>query len=71
MGAVTGGFLYRYLGGRGALQVFSALAVICGVLHLILHKTLLRHHEVPEITNDKQGYKDPMEASRIVAKNSE
>lgn len=71
MGAFIGGFLYRYLGGRGVLQVFSAVAVICGVVHLILHKTLLRHYEVPEIANDKQAYKPPAEAAQAVAKNSE
>lgn len=70
VGAVIGGFLYRYAGGRGALQIFSALAVICGIVHLVLHKTLLRHHEVPEITN-KQLYKAPAEAAQTVANNSE
>lgn len=70
VGAVIGGFLYRYVGGRGALQIFSAMAVICGIMHLILHKTLLRHHEVPEIMN-KQIYKAPAEAAQTVMKNSE
>lgn len=71
MGAIIGGFLYRYAGGRGALQAFSAVAVICGVIHLILHKTFLRHHEVPDITSNNQIYKSPAEAAQSVAKNSE
>lgn len=73
VGAILGGFLYRYLGGRGALQVFSAIAVVCGVLHLVLHKTLLRHHEVPEANGKQQQqgeYRPPAEAALEAAKNS-
>lgn len=61
---MLGGFLYRYLGGKGALQVFSSIGVICSITHLVLHKTLLRHCEIPESKADID-YKSPADAVAV------
>ncbi|KAH1027493.1 major facilitator superfamily domain-containing protein 6 [Dendroctonus ponderosae] len=67
IGSITGGILYKYIGGKSALQVFSSLGVFCSVIHLVLHKTYLKGHEAPVILNGNNEvvYKPPKEAVEI------
>lgn len=62
IGAVLGGFLYRYVGGRGALQIFSAIGVISSIAHYVLHMTVLRNCKPPDASKEN-GYKSPAEAA--------
>ncbi|XP_018565795.1 major facilitator superfamily domain-containing protein 6 [Anoplophora glabripennis] len=65
IGSFLGGILYKCIGGRNAMQVFSAFGVLCSISHLVLHKTILQNHEVP--TEDGQSeYKSPEEAIKYV-----
>ncbi|KAJ8961416.1 hypothetical protein NQ318_014662 [Aromia moschata] len=61
IGSLIGGVLYKYVGGRNTMQVFSAFGVVCSIAHLVLHKTLLKDHEEPAI-NGEPEYKSPEEA---------
>lgn len=65
IGSFFGGLLYKYIGGTNAMQVFSAFGVLCSVSHLVLHKTLLQHHDVPT-ANGQSEYKSPEEAIKSV-----
>ncbi|XP_044257870.1 major facilitator superfamily domain-containing protein 6-A-like [Tribolium madens] len=42
LGSVFGGVLYRFLGGRMTFVAFMAFGLTCGVLHFVLHKTVLK-----------------------------
>ncbi|KAJ8983003.1 hypothetical protein NQ317_014299 [Molorchus minor] len=61
LGSFIGGILYNYIGGRNAMQVFSAFGVVCSIAHLVLHKTILVKHEMPN-SNGQTDYKTPEEA---------
>ncbi|KAK6635309.1 hypothetical protein RUM44_000560 [Polyplax serrata] len=41
LGSLLGGFLYKNIGGRLTFQLFSVLAVLCCITHMILYKTVL------------------------------
>lgn len=59
IGSTLGGILYRTLGGRGALYVFSATALTCAIAHAILYSTILKD-KIPSTNDD--GYQEPSDA---------
>ncbi|CAG9836968.1 unnamed protein product [Diabrotica balteata] len=61
IGSLLGGTLYKYLGGKPTIQIFSFIAVICSILHLVLHKTILKTEE----SVDQVEYKSPEDAIKI------
>ncbi|KAF7270477.1 hypothetical protein GWI33_016547 [Rhynchophorus ferrugineus] len=63
-GSILGGILYKYIGGKSSLHVFSALGLLCSISHLIIHKTLLKNRDLPpELDrNDHVQYKSPEDA---------
>lgn len=65
VGSVIGGILYKYIGGANALRCFSALSILCGVSHFIIHKTILRFSEDPVATKEP-SYLAPQEAIRNI-----
>ncbi|KAJ3627703.1 hypothetical protein MTP99_015061 [Tenebrio molitor] len=46
IGSVIGGLLYRYVGGKATFQIFTGMALGCGVLHFVLHKTILKRGSI-------------------------
>lgn len=46
IGSVIGGLLYRYVGGKATFQIFTGMALGCGVLHFALHKTILKRGSI-------------------------
>nr|XP_022901741.1 major facilitator superfamily domain-containing protein 6-A-like [Onthophagus taurus] len=44
IGGILGGVIYKYLGGRYTFQIFSTFALLCSLIHVILHKTILKSH---------------------------
>ncbi|CAG9823296.1 unnamed protein product [Phaedon cochleariae] len=64
IGSFIGGILYNYMGGRNAMQVFSLLGVLCSIVHLLLHKTVLRQRETDK-SNGHIEYKPPDLAIKI------
>ncbi|KAL1505718.1 hypothetical protein ABEB36_005218 [Hypothenemus hampei] len=67
IGSIIGGLLYKFVGGKSAFHVFSAVGVLCSVSHLIIHKTYLRGSEAPVTLsgNNEVFYKSPEEAVKV------
>lgn len=64
IGSILGGFLYSYVGGRATLQIFSVFGVICGITHLVLHKTLLTDGKSLKEEIEEAQYKSPEDAMK-------
>ncbi|XP_057663490.1 uncharacterized protein LOC130898309 isoform X1 [Diorhabda carinulata] len=65
VGSFMGGLLYKYLGGKCTLQIFSLIALVCSIVHLILHKTILKPVESTKVYE----YKSPEEAIATTLEN--
>ncbi|GLV38043.1 uncharacterized protein CBL_07841 [Carabus blaptoides fortunei] len=66
IGSVVGGVLFRLLGGKGALQVFSGLALLCGIVHFILYRAVLKD-SIPETDGEQPvQYLSPEHAAKHV-----
>ncbi|KAJ3666481.1 hypothetical protein Zmor_001922 [Zophobas morio] len=42
VGSVVGGLFYRYLGGKATFQTFTWVTLFCGIMHFILHASVLK-----------------------------
>ncbi|XP_030759296.1 major facilitator superfamily domain-containing protein 6 [Sitophilus oryzae] len=64
LGSILGGILYKYIGGKYSLHVFSAIGLLCSISHLVIHKTLLKE---PVESDDSQSaqYKSPQDAVKM------
>ncbi|XP_060523756.1 major facilitator superfamily domain-containing protein 6 [Cylas formicarius] len=72
IGSVLGGVLYKFAGGRIAFQVFGTVALVCGVSHLVIHKTLLKDNDSPpHSVSNGTVYKTPEDAARIAVDHSD
>ncbi|KAJ8921768.1 hypothetical protein NQ315_008393 [Exocentrus adspersus] len=65
IGSFIGGILYKYIGGKNAMQVFSAFGVLCSVSHLVLHKTVLDKYDIPSVDGQPE-YKNPEDALKSI-----
>lgn len=65
LGSFMGGLLYKYIGGKHTLQIFSLIALACSILHSILHKTILKPVESTVVYE----YKSPEDAIKMTLKN--
>lgn len=65
IGSIFGGVMYRLIGGRAALQVFSGIALLCGVVHFILYKTVLETR-IPKTGEQNNVYQSPEDAIQDV-----
>ena len=51
--------MFKYVGGRGSFQIFSAFALLCSIVHILLHATVLREYEEPEERKDIDYHSPP------------
>nr|CAH7741196.1 unnamed protein product [Callosobruchus chinensis] len=65
IGSFVAGILYKYIGGRNTMHVFSAFGVLCSILHLVLHKTYLRNRDGLKKKDNTTEYKSPDDAVKI------
>nr|CAI5862004.1 unnamed protein product [Callosobruchus analis] len=65
IGSFIGGILYKYIGGRNTMHLFSAFGVICSISHLMLHKTYLTNKDGLKKKDNTAEYKSPEEAVKI------
>ncbi|CAH0559127.1 unnamed protein product [Brassicogethes aeneus] len=68
VGSFIGGILFQYIGGQKTLQVFSVFGVMCSIVHLVLHKTVLATGK-SETKEDDCKYKSPQEALMVTYQN--
>ncbi|CAH1959220.1 unnamed protein product [Acanthoscelides obtectus] len=65
IGSFIAGILYKYIGGRNTMHLFSVFGVLCSITHLVLHKTYLKNKEGLKKKENVSEYKSPDEAVKI------
>ncbi|EEB13034.1 conserved hypothetical protein [Pediculus humanus corporis] len=65
LGSLIGGFLYKSVGGRIAFQLFSGLALICCLTHMILYKTMLSKTYKGTSTNNKRTQEEGIKLNQV------
>ncbi|XP_075223141.1 major facilitator superfamily domain-containing protein 6 [Lycorma delicatula] len=63
LGSLSGGYLYKTIGGNNALKVYSGIAIVCSLSHAVLYPLL---REKPNTSGTSVEYKSPESAGRTV-----
>ncbi|RZC43212.1 major facilitator superfamily domain-containing protein 6 [Asbolus verrucosus] len=66
IGSILGGLLFKYVGNKHTLQIFSAFGLLCSIAHSLIHRTLLHRplsEKSVEYKNPEEAYKATLEIS--------
>lgn len=61
IGSFLGGISYSYLGKSQTFQLFAAISLLCGIMHVLLQETVLKQKLTPQEAKQMQ-YKSPDDA---------